>query len=74
MTWAIVRNGEVLDHAKLDTLEELFRWSEGRQPKGSEIVMMDLRVGASVEVGTRVVVSDLRVRLGELAAASAGGR
>lgn len=69
MTWAIVRNGEVVDHRRFDTLEELAGWMPASPPKGTEVVMMDVPIGASVEVGTRVVVSDLRVRLGELAAA-----
>ncbi len=68
MTWAIVRNGKVVAHARFDTLEELAGWAGDRVPRHGELVMMDLRVGADVQIGTRVVVKDLNVRLGEIAA------
>lgn len=52
MTFAIVKDDEIVDHVQVETLEELAGWVRGRrQPKGSEVVMMDREAGPTVLAG-----------------------
>ena len=67
MTFALIRDGKIIDHTSRDTLRSLAGWPAGRTNARTSLVILELDPGEEARVGDRVSVTLAEVGVASIA-------